>query len=71
MPDNSSRQSCLIRCASCRFARPNPALSTRCWVAYTCANRDSEFYMAVLNVSPDGEERTRITWTGCELSERR
>ena len=54
-----------IRCARCRFARPDRKASDSEWTAYECGNRDSEFYRALLNVTYDGDKRERISWKSC------
>jgi len=41
------------------------------WKAIECANPDSEYRRALLNVSPNGDKQSRITWSGCEDGERR
>jgi len=55
-----------IRCARCRFVRPDRNASDSKWTAYECGNRDSQYYRALLNVSCDGDKRERVTWKGCE-----
>ena len=41
------------------------------WAAMECGNSDSEFYKALLNVTPGGDTQARITWSGCACGERR
>ena len=41
------------------------------WAAYECGCSESEYYKALLNVTPNGDKQERITWTGCEDGERR
>ena len=41
------------------------------WAAYQCACSDSEFHKGLLNVTPNGDKQSRITWIGCEYGERR
>ena len=60
-----------IKCISCRFARPDPSASDKNWTAYECGNPASEFYKALLNVTPHGAQLQRISWGGCEYGERR
>ena len=60
-----------IKCISCRFAQPDDHASTRSWTAYECGNPASEFHKALLNVTPKGDMLQRISWGGCEHSERR
>jgi hypothetical protein len=66
-------------------ARMNPKLSQNCerrcetlcslqtlkWAAIECGNPDSEYYKALLNVTPGGEMQDRVTWSGCVDGERR
>jgi hypothetical protein len=40
------------------------------WAAFECGNSDSEFYKALLNVTPGGDMQDRITWQGCPCGER-
>ena len=58
-----------IRCARCRFVRPDHNASTRKWTAYECGNRDSEYYRALLNITLGGGMLPVITWTGCAWGE--
>jgi hypothetical protein len=60
-----------IRCADCWFARPDKAASSSAWTAFECGNDKSEYHRCLLNITPNGDKRSRITWTGCELGERR
>lgn len=39
------------------------------WAAYQCTNADSEFYRSLLNVTPNGDMQTSITWCGCREGE--
>lgn len=54
-----------IRCARCRFVRPDHKASDSEWTAYECGNRESEYYRALLNVAVNGGKLPRITWKGC------
>ncbi|RJX22342.1 MAG: hypothetical protein C4570_01470 [Ammonifex sp.] len=60
-----------IRCADCEFARPDKSASSRTWTAFECGNDESEYHRCLLNFTPNGDKQPRITWTGCELGERR
>lgn len=60
-----------IRCVSCKYAQVDKTASEGSWEAYQCINRKSEYYRALLNVSIEGDKAKRITWSGCELGERR
>jgi hypothetical protein len=65
-------------------ARTNPKLSqscgrrfeTRCsmqalkWAAIECGYPCSDYYRALLNVTPGGDTRERVTWGGCPCGER-
>jgi hypothetical protein len=60
-------------------ARKNPANTQSCerrldtvcsqqrlkWAAIQCTNPASEFYRALLNVSPNGDMLDSVTWSGC------
>jgi hypothetical protein len=54
-----------IRCAQCRFARPDRKASERDWTAHECGNRKSEYYRALINITRKGEPLPLITWKGC------
>jgi len=41
------------------------------WAAYQCANAASEYHKSLLNVSPNGDKQTEITWSGCKHGKRR
>jgi len=58
-----------IRCAQCRFARPDKKASDRNWTAYECGNRDSKYYKALLNITRGGAKLPWITWHGCVWGE--
>ena len=58
-----------IKCISCRFARVDKSLSGTEWTAYECSNINSEYYMALLNINPNGGKKLEISWTGCEHGE--
>ena len=60
-----------IKCISCRFARVDKAASEKNWTAYECGNPESEYYKALLNVTPDGDQNSRISWSGCACGERK
>ena len=60
-----------IKCISCRFAVPDANVSDKHWTAQQCSNPDSEYYNALLNVTPSGDKQFRITWGGCPCGERR
>jgi len=40
------------------------------WAAIECGNPHSEYYRALLNVTPGGQMRDHITWGGCPCGER-
>jgi hypothetical protein len=54
-----------IRCEACRFVRVDRQASRFGWTAYKCGNRDSEYFGALLNVTPHGGGRDGIIWEGC------
>jgi len=58
-----------IRCAECRFVRPDLKASDREWTAFECGNYDSEYYRGLLNITLDGDKQEQITWTGCKHGE--
>ena len=60
-----------IKCISCRFAKVDKSASDKNWTAYECGNPNSEYHMALLNISVDGNELKRITWSGCACGERK
>ena len=41
------------------------------WAAIECGNKNSEYFKALLNVTPDGDRQTCVTWGGCPCAERR
>ena len=55
-----------IRCAECRYVRRDEAASDKRWTAYECGCGESEYFKALLNVSPRGEKQDYISWGGCE-----
>lgn len=61
----------MIKCISCRFAKLDKGASDSKWKAYECSNPKSEYHRALLNVKPDGEKLTRISWSGCPQGERK
>ena len=60
-----------IRCISCCFARVDESASDSKWTAYECSNPKSEYHKALLNVTPDGGQIVRISWSGYACGERR
>lgn len=54
-----------IKCSKCQYARVDEAAGGREWTAYECGNPRSEYYKALLNVTPDGERLRNISWPGC------
>jgi hypothetical protein len=44
---------------------------TLVWAAIECANPDSEYHKALLNVTPNGDKQNCVTWCGCSEGERR
>ena len=57
-------------CRLCSYCQPDKSASfgTK-WIAYACANRDSMYYYALLNVNMHGDRLSEITWRGCEFFE--
>lgn len=60
-----------VKCISCRYAVIDAAASQNGWTAYKCGNPRSEYHRALINISPEGKRHKRISWSGCELGERR
>jgi hypothetical protein len=60
-----------IHCALCRYARPDRRVSVKPWIAYACTNRNSEFFKALLNITPEGDHLPGIPWMGCVWGELR
>lgn len=60
-----------MKCVSCRFAILDKKASDKDWAAYQCGNPRSEYHRALINISPRGKRHKRISWSGCELGERR
>ena len=60
-----------IRCNQCRFVRQDKATSDKNWTAYECGCSESEYFKALLNVSPKGDKQDYISWNGCEDGEPR
>jgi hypothetical protein len=58
-----------IRCARCRFVRPDPRADEPKWAAFACGNPQSEYCRALVNVSEDGEKQARVRWEGCAYGE--
>jgi len=58
-----------IRCASCKYVRPDAYASEKNWTAYECGNIASEYYKALLNIRIDGGKLPWIVWRGCEYGE--
>ena len=59
-----------IRCNICRFVRRDPKASDPFWATYECGNPGSEFYRALLNITPAGDQEERVSWNGCPQGER-
>ena len=57
------------KCADCRHAYQSKAAAGKGKPEYRCGNFNSEAYMAVLNVNPNGHMTSEIVWTGCEDGE--
>ena len=55
-----------IRCASCKYVRPDKDASERFWTAYECVNSKSEYYGCLLNITRAGDKQREITWRGCK-----
>jgi len=40
------------------------------WAAIQCANPESEYHRALLNVTLGGDSQDQVTWVGCPLGEK-
>lgn len=61
----------MVKCISCKFAKIDKGASDSKWKAYECSNPKSEYHRALLNVTPDGGQLKRISWSGCPEGERK
>jgi hypothetical protein len=43
-----------IKYISCRFAQVDEKASDKSWTAYECSNPESDYYKALLNITPAG-----------------
>ena len=59
-----------VKCAECRYARPDKKMSEKGWTAYECCNPDSIYHKSLLNVTVNGERQSYISWAGCEYGRR-
>ena len=59
----------MIKCERCKYVCPDKSASEWRWTAYTCINKDSDYYGALLNVTYNGDKLNWISWTGCEHGE--
>lgn len=61
-------------CASCKYAVEDMTTKGReevdgrvqNWVGIECSNPDSDYYLALLNITSRGNAQAKITWKGCE-----
>lgn len=60
-----------VRCKYCRFVKEDSSMNEENWIAYECGNPKSEYYKSLLNIDPNGNKNSFITWSGCSLGERR
>ena len=60
-----------VRCACCKYVRPDKKASERKWTAYECGNSRSEFFRCLLNIDVYGQQLRQIEWTGCESGSER
>ena len=67
-----------VHCAKCCYAVINEKASAYTqkkrelkWAAIQCACTYSEFHLALLNVSPNGDRLDFISWEGCKSGVRR
>jgi len=55
----------IIKCADCTSATVDESASEKGWTAYECNNRSSNYHKSLLNVTPNGERQSFISWRGC------
>ena len=55
-----------VRCARCKYVRPDMNASGWNWTAFECGNSKSEYYKCLLNISVSGNKLQRIIWSGCK-----
>jgi hypothetical protein len=60
-----------MKCISCRFTLVDKKASDKEWTAYQCGNPKSEYYKALINISPEGKKHKRISWSGFKHGERK
>ncbi len=61
-------------CDSCRYAVEDMTTKGwewvgdkwRSWVGVECSNPDSEYHLALLNITASGSAQAEVTWRGCE-----
>ena len=41
------------------------------WAAIQCGCSNSDYYRALLNITPGGDKQEQLCWSGCEDGERR
>jgi hypothetical protein len=44
---------------------------TLIWTGMECRHGESDYFKALLNVAPNGDRQTAVTWRGCEFGETR
>jgi len=59
----------MITCESCKYVRPDQSASEWRWTAYTCINKNSDYYGSLLNITTSGTKLNWISWTGCKHGE--
>ena len=70
-----ARGECKARMSPKRKQSCERRLDTLCsrqmlkWPAIQCTNPESEYYRALLNVTPSGDMQDRVTWSGCVCGE--
>lgn len=61
-------------CASCKYAAEDMTTKGReevdgrvqNWVGIERSNPDSDYYLALLNITSRGRARAKVTWRGCK-----
>lgn len=67
---DQERSSGRIICADCRYAKVDREASEGNWTAYECANSQSDYHHALLNITYGGSRLDEIVWSGCDKAVR-
>jgi len=58
-----------VKCDCCKFVQRDKKASDKTWTAYMCANFNSEYFGALLNVTYSGYKCVDVCWKGCDCGE--